>query len=62
MYAREEDVFHAIYQQLKNYVREHFIPNSQYKQQMQELNIQITDLSQASNRSTSIQSAKEGRE
>ncbi len=45
MYVREEDVFHAIYQQLKNYVREHFILDSQHKQQMQELNIQIADLS-----------------
>ncbi len=45
MYAREEDIFHAIYQQLKNYVREYFIPDSQYKQQMQELNIQIANLS-----------------
>jgi len=45
MYAREEDIFHAIYQQLKNYVREHFIPDSQYKQQIQEFNSQISDLS-----------------
>ena len=30
MYVREEDVFHAIYHQLKLYVNEHFISDSQY--------------------------------
>lgn len=32
MYVREEDVFHAIYHQLKLYVNEQFISDSQYKQ------------------------------
>lgn len=32
MYVREEDVFRAIYHQLKLYVKEHFISDSQYKQ------------------------------
>ncbi len=45
MYAREEDIIHAIYQQLENYVKEHFISDSQYKQQMREFNVQIADLS-----------------
>ena len=45
MYAREEDIIHAIYKQLKNYVKEHFISDLQYKQQMQESNVQIADLS-----------------
>ncbi len=45
MYVREEDIFHAIYQQLEGYVKEHFISDLQYKRQMQEFNIQIADLS-----------------
>lgn len=32
MYAREEDVFNAIYRQLKVYVSEHYITDLQYKQ------------------------------
>ena len=46
MYAREEDVFSVIYRQLKNYVNEHYITNSAYKQQIQEYAEQITDLTQ----------------
>ena len=46
MYAREEDVFSAIYRQLKDYVNEHYITNSAYKQQIQEYTGQIADLSQ----------------
>lgn len=36
MYAREEDVLSTIYRQLKDYVNEHYITNSAYKQQIQE--------------------------
>ncbi len=39
MYAREEDIIHAVYQQLKGYVKEHFISDSQYKRQMQEFSV-----------------------
>lgn len=46
MYVREEDVFSAIYQQLKEHVREHFISDSQYKQRMKEFTTQINDLAQ----------------
>ena len=46
MYAREEDVLSAIYRQLKDYVNEHYITNSAYKQQIQEYTGQISDLSQ----------------
>lgn len=44
MYAREEDVFNAIYRQLKDYVNEHYITNSVYKQQIQEYTEQIANL------------------
>ena len=44
MYAREEDVFNAIYRQLKDYVNKHYITNSAYKQQIQEYTELITDL------------------
>ena len=44
MYAREEDVLSAIYRQLKDYVNEHYITNSAYKQQIQEYTGQIADL------------------
>ena len=44
MYVREEDVFNAIYRQLKDYVNEHYIANSTYKQKIQEYTEQITDL------------------
>ena len=46
MYAREEDIFNAIYRQLKDYVNEHYITNSAYKQKIQELTSQISDLTQ----------------
>ena len=44
MYAREEDVLSTIYRQLKDYVNEHYITNSAYKQQIQEYTELITDL------------------
>ncbi len=46
LYAREEDVLSAIYRQLKDYVNEHYITNSAYKQQIQEYTEQIADLAQ----------------
>ena len=46
MYAREEDVFNAIYRQLKDYVNEHYITNLAYKQKIQEYTEQIADLTQ----------------
>lgn len=46
MYAREEDVFSAIYRQLKDYVNEHYITNSAYKMNIQEYTVQIADLAQ----------------
>ena len=46
MYAREEDVFNSIYRQLKEYVNEHYITNSAYKQKIQEYTGQIADLTQ----------------
>lgn len=48
MYAREEDVFNAVYHQLKNFVSEHFIMDAQYKQQVQKFNNQIAELTQDS--------------
>lgn len=50
MYAREEDVFNAIYRQLKVYVSEHYITDLQYKQQIQKFNNQIADHTSASER------------
>ncbi len=44
MYVREEDIFHAIYRQLKDYVTEHYITDVQHKQQVQEFTAQIADL------------------
>lgn len=44
MYAREEDIFNAIYRQLKDYVSEHYITNSAYNQRSQDLTSQIADL------------------
>lgn len=41
MYVREEDVLNAIYHQLKLYVKEHFISDSQYKQELTRLNNEI---------------------
>ena len=46
MYAREEDIFNAIYHQLKGHVKEHYITDSAYRQQIQELEGQIADLTQ----------------
>ncbi len=46
MYAREEDDFNAIYRQLKDYVSEHYIANSAYKQKIQEYAKQMVDLTQ----------------
>ena len=46
MYAREEDIFSAIYRQLKGYVNEHYIKNSSSKQKIQEFTSQIADLTQ----------------
>ena len=46
MYAREEDIFNAIYRQLKDYVNEHYITNLAYKQRVQEFTNQIVDLTQ----------------
>ena len=48
MYAREEDIFNAIYCQLKVYVSEHYITDSQYKQQIQQFNDKIYELAQNS--------------
>ena len=41
MYVREEDIFSAIYQQLKLYVDEYFISAPKYKQQIQKYGEQI---------------------
>ena len=41
MYVREEDVLRAIYYQLKLYIKEHFISDSQYKQELMRLNNEI---------------------
>lgn len=53
MYAREEDVFNAIYHQLKVYVSEHYITDSQHKQQIQQFNDKILDLAQRSEKAWS---------
>lgn len=41
MYVREEDVFSAIYHQLKLYVNEHFISDSQFKREIRQLNDEL---------------------
>ena len=41
MYVREEDIFRAIYHQLKPYIDEHFISAPQYKQQIRQFDEQI---------------------
>lgn len=41
MYVREEDVLSAIYHQFKSYVKEHFISDSQHKQELMRLNNEI---------------------
>ena len=37
MYAREEDVISAVYHQLKQYVKQHFITSDQYRQEIRRL-------------------------
>lgn len=41
MYAREEDIFSAIYRQLKLYIQEHFISSLQYDEEMAELKVKL---------------------
>ncbi len=41
MYAREEDVLSAVYHQLNQYVKQHFITSDQYKQEIQRLDSAI---------------------
>lgn len=48
MYAREEDIFNAIYCQLKVYVSEHYITALQHKQEIQRFNDKIFELAQGS--------------
>ena len=48
MYAREEDVFKVIYRQLKAYVSEHYITDSQHKQQIQQFSDEFFELAQSS--------------
>ena len=48
MYAREEDIFNAIYRQLRTYVSEHYITDLQYKQHIQQFNDKIYELAQSS--------------
>ena len=48
MYAREEDIFNAIYCQLKVYVSEHYITALQHKQEIQQFNDKIFELAQGS--------------
>lgn len=46
MYVREEDVFNAIYCQLKLYIDKHFISTPQYRQQIRQFNEQIEQATQ----------------
>ena len=48
MYVREEDIYNAIYRQLKVHVNGLYITNLQYKQQIQKFNNQIFELTQHS--------------
>ena len=48
MYVREEDIFNAIYRQLKIYVIEHYITALQHKQEIQQFNDKIFELVQGS--------------
>ena len=41
MYAREEDIFSAIYRQLKLYIQEHFISSLQYDEEMAQLKVKL---------------------
>lgn len=45
MYVREEDIFSAIYYQLKLYVKEHFISAPQHEQQVLQIQDQIDQAS-----------------
>jgi len=51
MYAWEEDIFKAIYHQLKIYVSEYYITDMQYHQQTQKFKKQIAELIQSSEKS-----------
>lgn len=42
MYAREEDLFSAIYHQLKLYIQEHFISSIEYEQELAQLHEKLT--------------------
>ena len=46
MYVREEDIFRAIYHQLKLYVNDHFISDLQYKQEIRRLDHDISQSDQ----------------
>lgn len=48
MYVREEDIFNAIYRQLKVYVSERYITALQHKQEIQQFNDKIFELMQGS--------------
>lgn len=41
MYVREEDIFSAIYHQLKLYIQEHFISSLQYEEEMTQLEAKL---------------------
>ena len=41
MYVREEDIFSAIYHQLKLYIQEHFISSLQYDEEMAQLKAKL---------------------
>ena len=53
MYVREEDIFNAIYRQLKIYASEHCITALQHKQQVQQFNDKIFELARSSERAWS---------
>lgn len=46
MYVREEDIFRTIYHQLKLYVNEYFVSNSQYKQELTQFSNEIDQSNQ----------------
>lgn len=47
MYVREENVLKTIYTQLKQYVKEHFVTDTEYKRTIREFNAQIIHAAQA---------------
>ena len=49
MYVREEDIFHAIYNHLKTYVEENYIPDFQHQTRIKELDEQIAQYAKQSN-------------